>query len=1026
MRRPSSSSPASPWAWCAPTRTPPRVLIANSNLVPRWATWEHFRELDRKGLMMFGQMTAGSWIYIGTQGILQGTYETFAEAARQHFGGSLKGKWVLTAGLGGMGGAQPLAIRMNDGVSLCVEIDPARIDRRIQTRYLDEWTDSLDSALQRVEDCLQRGEARSIGLLGNAAEVLPELLRRGAKPDIVTDQTSAHDEYDGYVPAGLSLEATAALRHREPKRLAELALASMKDHVEAMLAFQEQGSVVFDYGNNIRAQAQRAGCMNAFAFPGFVPAFIRPLFCRGIGPFRWVALSGDPEDIYATDQAILDLFPDRPELARWLKAAREQVAFQGLPARICWLGAGERHLAGLKFNEMVRSGQLKAPIVIGRDHLDAGSVASPNRETEAMKDGSDAVSDWPLLNAMTASGSAGNSIAAAAPHGAVRAATTAVVTPEGTVASIDGSAQVTTGGSINVVSNDHLDFDVIVGDVSAGGLAIGASIAVANIASNTASYVGSGAILTAGSDPTDRVRVQTGLKEDATGSAYAGHAGWLVLGAQVVVINDSSTQQAVVYDNAQIRQAGGGLQVYATGDRSVHPEAIGISIGSMAVGAAITIADIGGTTLAEVRSAQIGQHAGQAVAGVDVQATGTGSATANSLGVAAGIGLFALSGTVALSTYDATVLAGIDGNTDISTSGAVKVQATSTDQAGAEAFGVAASGLAVGVSIAQAKVAPAITARAGGTGSRIVAGDMTVLAQQLTDGGNSSYAAATGSTGGLIAINATETMARNAAVIKGYVASGTSLGVTGSIDVRATNSTQQHSDANSYTVGLIAAGGNVATSETAVTTSAYLDSGVSVTSGEAVGGLVDGGLYYVVLDHVRGFTPATAVTGNQIDIGAGHGMQTGDLVVYHGGGSANTPVGGLISGTTYSVVVNPVNSNLVSLKYPTWLSFSATSDIQDNMLLLPATHGLQDGDYVVYHKTNDSATAIGGLVDGTMYQVSVNDVNPRLVALKDANTGEVITLDGAATTSTLHSLEVVNPRTVAFKRVGSHGHRPLP
>ncbi|MBP1627635.1 MAG: urocanase [Holophagaceae bacterium] len=383
----------------------PRVLIANSNLVPRWATWEHFRELDQKGLMMYGQMTAGSWIYIGTQGILQGTFETFAEAARQHFGGSLKGKWVLTAGLGGMGGAQPLAIRMNEGVALCVEVDPTRLERRVQTRYLDEWTDNLDTALHLVETFVQSGEARSIGLLGNAAEILPELLRRDVHPDLVTDQTSAHDEYNGYVPTGLSLEAVADLRHREPETCAKQALASMRTHVEAMLGFQAKGSVVFDYGNNLRAQAQRAGCENAFGFPGFVPAFIRPLFCRGIGPFRWVALSGDPEDIYATDRAVLELFPDKPDLARWLKAAREQVAFQGLPARICWLGAGERHLAGLKFNEMVRSGQLKAPIVIGRDHLDAGSVASPNRETEAMLDGSDAVSDWPLLNAMTAAAS---------------------------------------------------------------------------------------------------------------------------------------------------------------------------------------------------------------------------------------------------------------------------------------------------------------------------------------------------------------------------------------------------------------------------------------------------------------------------------------------------------------------------------------------------------------------------------------------------------------------------------------------
>ncbi len=380
----------------------PRVLIANSNLVPKWATWEVFRELDQKGLMMYGQMTAGSWIYIGSQGIVQGTYETFAEAARQHFNGTLAGTWTLTAGLGGMGGAQPLAVTMNGGVCLAVEVDHTRIQKRLDTRYLDEWTDSLDEAVARVERYVARREARSIGLLGNAAEVLPEILKRGLKPHLVTDQTSAHDEYNGYIPAGLSLEQAAALRQEQPETYVQRALASMRTHVEAMLGFQAGGAVTFDYGNNLRAQAQRAGCENAFAFPGFVPAFIRPLFCKGIGPFRWVALSGDPADIAVTDAAMMELFPDNEGLHRWLKAAQEKIPFQGLPARICWIGAGERHLAGLKFNELVRTGKVKAPIVIGRDHLDSGSVASPNRETEAMKDGSDAVSDWPLLNALTA------------------------------------------------------------------------------------------------------------------------------------------------------------------------------------------------------------------------------------------------------------------------------------------------------------------------------------------------------------------------------------------------------------------------------------------------------------------------------------------------------------------------------------------------------------------------------------------------------------------------------------------------
>ncbi len=380
----------------------PRVLLANSNLVPKWATWEVFRELDQKGLMMYGQMTAGSWIYIGSQGIVQGTYETFAEAARQHFNGTLAGTWTLTAGLGGMGGAQPLAVTMNGGVCLAVEVDQTRIQKRLDTRYLDEWTDNLEQAVALVEGYVARREARSIGLLGNAAVVLPELLKRGLKPHLVTDQTSAHDEYNGYIPAGLSLEQAALLRQEQPEAYVQRALASMRTHVEAMVGFQRQGAVTFDYGNNLRAQAQRAGCEEAFAFPGFVPAFIRPLFCKGIGPFRWVALSGDPADIAVTDAAMMALFPENEGLHRWLKAAQDKIAFQGLPARICWLGAGERHLAGLKFNELVRTGQVKAPIVIGRDHLDSGSVASPNRETEAMKDGSDAVSDWPLLNALAA------------------------------------------------------------------------------------------------------------------------------------------------------------------------------------------------------------------------------------------------------------------------------------------------------------------------------------------------------------------------------------------------------------------------------------------------------------------------------------------------------------------------------------------------------------------------------------------------------------------------------------------------
>jgi urocanate hydratase len=352
--------------------------------------------------MMYGQMTAGSWIYIGSQGIVQGTYETFAEAARQHFNGTLAGTWTLTAGLGGMGGAQPLSVTMNGGVCLAIEVDRTRIQKRLDTRYLDEWTDNLDTALALVEQYVEAREARSIGLLGNAAELLPEILKRGLTPQLVTDQTSAHDEYNGYIPAGLSLEQAEVMRKAEPEAYVQRALASMRTHVEAMIEFQRRGAVTFDYGNNIRAQAQRAGCENAFAFPGFVPAFIRPLFCKGIGPFRWAALSGDPEDIAVTDAAMMELFPENEGMIRWLKAAQEKIAFQGLPARICWIGAGQRHLAGLKFNELVRTGKVKAPIVIGRDHLDSGSVASPNRETEAMKDGSDAVSDWPLLNALTA------------------------------------------------------------------------------------------------------------------------------------------------------------------------------------------------------------------------------------------------------------------------------------------------------------------------------------------------------------------------------------------------------------------------------------------------------------------------------------------------------------------------------------------------------------------------------------------------------------------------------------------------
>jgi urocanate hydratase len=378
----------------------PRVLISNSMLVPAWATWDHFYELDRKGLMMYGQMTAGSWIYIGTQGILQGTYETFAEAARQHFGGSLKGRLVLTAGLGGMGGAQPLAATMNDGVLIAAEVDRRRIERRIETRYLDVMVESVDEAVARALAAGAERRALSIGLLGNAADVLPEIVRRGLVPDLVTDQTSAHDPLNGYVPNRMSYEQALALRKDDPPRYMAEARRSMGEHVRAMLDLKARGSVVFDYGNNIRAEAKKAGVENAFDFPGFVPAYIRPLFCEGKGPFRWACLSGDLDDLRATDDAVLETFPDNRALARWITLARDRVKPQGLPARICWLGYGERAKMGLVFNELVRSGRVKAPIVIGRDHLDSGSVASPNRETEGMRDGSDAVADWPILNAL--------------------------------------------------------------------------------------------------------------------------------------------------------------------------------------------------------------------------------------------------------------------------------------------------------------------------------------------------------------------------------------------------------------------------------------------------------------------------------------------------------------------------------------------------------------------------------------------------------------------------------------------------
>ena len=384
----------------------PRVLLANSNLVPKWATWEHFNELDRRGLMMFGQMTAGSWIYIGSQGIVQGTHETFVEMGRRHFDGNLTGKWILTAGLGGMGGAQPLAATMAGASMLCIECQQSRIQKRLDTRYLDVQAPSLEAALQILANAELTGEPVSVGVLGNAAQIVPDMLRRGVRPHAVTDQTSAHDLVNGYLPLGWSVDKWNELRERDPKRVIEAAQASAAEHVKAMLGYHKLGVPVFDYGNNIRQVALDAGVANAFDFPGFVPAYIRPLFCRGVGPFRWVALSGDPEDIYRTDAKVKELIPDDPHLHRWLDMARERIQFQGLPARICWVGLGQRHRLGLAFNEMVASGELKAPIVIGRDHLDSGSVASPNRETESMQDGSDAVSDWPLLNALlnTASG----------------------------------------------------------------------------------------------------------------------------------------------------------------------------------------------------------------------------------------------------------------------------------------------------------------------------------------------------------------------------------------------------------------------------------------------------------------------------------------------------------------------------------------------------------------------------------------------------------------------------------------------
>ena len=381
----------------------PRVLIANSNIVPKWATWECFNELDRKGLMMYGQMTAGSWIYIGTQGIVQGTYETFAEMGRKHYGGDLKGRWILTAGLGGMGGAQPLAAVMAGAHCIAIEVQESRIQKRLETRYLDRRATSIDEALEIIRAA---SEPTSVGLLGNAADLVPEMLTRGIRPDALTDQTSAHDPANGYCPAGWSVAHWQEMRERDPALVAQAARSSIARHVEAMVAYKEMGVPTFDYGNNIRQEAKDVGVTHAFDFPGFVPAYVRPLFCRGVGPFRWAALSGDPEDIYRTDERVKELIPDDPHLHRWLDMARERIAFQGLPARICWVGLGQRHRLGLAFNEMVKNGEVSAPIVIGRDHLDSGSVSSPNRETESMKDGSDIVSDWPLLNALlnTASG----------------------------------------------------------------------------------------------------------------------------------------------------------------------------------------------------------------------------------------------------------------------------------------------------------------------------------------------------------------------------------------------------------------------------------------------------------------------------------------------------------------------------------------------------------------------------------------------------------------------------------------------
>ena len=385
--------------------TSPRVLIANSNLVPNWATWEHFNELDKEGLMMYGQMTAGSWIYIGTQGILQGTYETFAAAAKQHYNSDLTGKLVVTAGLGGMGGAQPLSVTMNNGVIICIEIDPFRIQRRLETKYLNVATDSLDDALSMARDAQQKGEPLSIGLQGNAADIVPQMATLGIIPDMVTDQTSAHDELDGYVPNGMTYKEALKLRKSDPEKYINESYRAMAEHCQGMLDLKAQGAIAFDYGNNLRGQANKAGVDNAFDFPGFVPAYIRDLFCQGKGPFRWVALSGDPEDIYKTDEKVLEMFPEDETLSRWIKMAREQVQFQGLPSRICWLGYTQRAKFGVALNQMVASGELSAPVVIGRDHLDCGSVASPYRETEAMKDGSDAVADWPLLNALTSTAS---------------------------------------------------------------------------------------------------------------------------------------------------------------------------------------------------------------------------------------------------------------------------------------------------------------------------------------------------------------------------------------------------------------------------------------------------------------------------------------------------------------------------------------------------------------------------------------------------------------------------------------------